>query len=432
MNRISKTFIIFASLILSLATIAGGQTRFDFSKNSVQEFDVNGLKVLVRQRPTAQTVAAGLFFRGGTRNLTAKTAGIENMALSVATEGGETYPRAELRRELARTGSSIGAQSAMDYSVISFVSTKKNFNDTWKMFADVSMKPAFEKADIERIRALALNSLRSRNDDPDSFLDSTSEEVLHEGHPYANDPGGTIETVSSFTQSQLRKYHGSLMQTSRMLLVVVGNVDPVVVKKMAGDSFGKLPVGSYSDKSYPRFDFSKSTLKIEQKPLRTNYIKGTFEAPSIGKEDYFPMRVAVTILRNRLFQEVRQKRSLSYAPGATMGSLGANSGNIYVTAVDANRTMSVMLNEVRRIRDEKVSENDIINVVGGFLTDYYTKAQRNVAQANNLAKFELLGGGWENSFEYFAGLQKVTPDTVQAASRKVLSRTYDLWLLEIR
>jgi hypothetical protein len=34
----------------------------------VSEFDVNGMKVLIKKRPGTPTVAAGLFFPGGVRN----------------------------------------------------------------------------------------------------------------------------------------------------------------------------------------------------------------------------------------------------------------------------------------------------------------------------------------------------------------------------
>src|SRR5512141_2987198 len=43
----------------------------------VTEFEVNGLKVLVKRRAGSQTVAAGLFIRGGVENITASNAGVE-------------------------------------------------------------------------------------------------------------------------------------------------------------------------------------------------------------------------------------------------------------------------------------------------------------------------------------------------------------------
>src|SRR6185503_528114 len=43
----------------------------------VSEFEVNGLKVLLKRREGSLTVAAGLFIRGGTANINAENAGIE-------------------------------------------------------------------------------------------------------------------------------------------------------------------------------------------------------------------------------------------------------------------------------------------------------------------------------------------------------------------
>src|SRR5439155_7340353 len=74
----------------------------------VSEFDVGGLKVILKHRSTAPTVAAGLFIRGGSRNISEKNAGIESLMLNSAIEAGKQFNRQAVRRELARTGSSIG------------------------------------------------------------------------------------------------------------------------------------------------------------------------------------------------------------------------------------------------------------------------------------------------------------------------------------
>src|SRR5687767_15403600 len=43
----------------------------------VSEFEVNGLKVLMKRREGSLTVAAGLFIRGGSANINAQNAGID-------------------------------------------------------------------------------------------------------------------------------------------------------------------------------------------------------------------------------------------------------------------------------------------------------------------------------------------------------------------
>src|SRR5918999_4661641 len=83
----------------------------------VTEFDVNGLKVLIKQRPGSLTVAGGLFLRGGSRNITAENAGVESLMLDVATEASVNFPRERLRAELSRMGTLMSASENYDYSV---------------------------------------------------------------------------------------------------------------------------------------------------------------------------------------------------------------------------------------------------------------------------------------------------------------------------
>jgi zinc protease len=337
-----------------------------------------------------------------------------------ATEASKNYPRAKLRRELSQTGSELGAGVSNDYGVINFATTSENYKTTWDVFTDVVLNPEFAREDVERVRELTLTSLKNREDDADNYLESLQERVIYAKHPYANDVNGTIETVSNFKIEDLKKYHKSILQTSRLLFVVVGNVDAESVKKDIEKSFGKLPVGKYKEVAYPKLDFSKPTLDIAERSLPTNYIKGVFNAPSIGEDDYYAMRVAVTILRNRLFEEVRQKRSLSYAPSAGMETLMANTASIYVTAVDANLTISVMLDEIKSLRSKAVDIDDIEAVAGGFLTSYFLDQETNAAQAVSLAQFELIGGGWENSFSFLDRIRGVEPADVKSVAIKYM------------
>src|SRR5512132_3325253 len=131
----------------------------------VTEFDVNGLKVLVKRREGSLTVAAGLFVRGGSRNITAKDAGIEALMLDVATDASASYPRARMRNELARMGTAISSSENYDYSVLSLASTRVNFDRSWDIFTDVVLHPAFTKEDFDLEKERALSSLRDDSDD---------------------------------------------------------------------------------------------------------------------------------------------------------------------------------------------------------------------------------------------------------------------------
>ncbi len=411
-------FVILAFTFSSFAQSSG--TNLASQAALVTELDVNGLKVLIKRRPNSQTVSAGLFFRGGSRNLTAQNSGIESFMLNVATEGSTKFPRETMRRELARTAGNIGSGSNYDYSVLSLASTRQNFDRSWEIFTDVALNPAFAADDIELTREKILTGLRSDEDDPDGFLQVLVDRTINEKTAYQNKPGGTIENITRLKTEDLRAYHQKVMQTSKLLLIIVGDLDAAALKQRIADSFGKLPRGDYKEAALPAFDFSKPTLDITSRNLPTNYIQGIFDAPSIKNPDFYAMRVATTILRDRVFEEVRAKRNLSYAPSADMGLLAANTGNIYVTAVDANQAISVMLNEINSLKTTVVDDRDISGVTGQFLTTYFIGQETNAAQAAELARYELIGGGWRNAFEFLNRVKQVTSADVQKVSQKYM------------
>lgn len=413
--------LTFVSLSLVGAGFAQGKINISEQVSLVKEFDVNGLKVLVKRRSNAPTVAAGLFIRGGARNITDKNAGIESLTLNVAVEGSKKYPKEIIRRKLAETGSLMAAGVTTDYSVLNFASTRQDFDETWKLFTDVVTNPTFAENDVERIRQQIVTALREEETDNDDYLEILQSNVIYKDHPYANRVGGTIETIQKLTPQDLKNYHKKIMQTSQLLLVVVGDIDADDLQKKVSETLGKLPRGNYAEKEFPKFDFTKGTLDVVSRPIPTNYIRGVFDAPSIKSPDYYAMRVAVTILRDRLFQEVRVNRQLSYAPSAGLDTFAANTANIYVTAVDANTTIKVMLDEIKRLKREPVSDQEISGVSGLFLTSHFLDQETNIAQAAELAKYELIGGGWKTSFDFFNRLVEVTPKDVQDASRKYMT-----------
>lgn len=388
--------------------------------SSVVELDVNGMKVLIKRRPGTPTVAAGLFFRGGSRNITAANAGIESLALTVAGEATKNFPRQKLRKEVARMGTNISSGSTFDYSAISLASTKPNFETSWKIFVDVALNPTFAVEDIERIREARLTALRAVNDSPESMLADLNDRVIYAGHPYANSPHGTVETVAKFKQADLFAYHKSLLETSRMLLVVVGDVEPAALQKEIEAAFGTVPKGSYKAEPVSPLTFTKASLDVTSKSLQTDYVKGTFAAPSLRDADYYAMRTAVTILQQNVFQEVRVKRNLSYAPDADLSSMGANIGSISVSSVNPNEAVRAMLTEIQKLQQGGADQESINQMSGFFLTTHYLKQETNAAQAGELAQYELIGGGWRNSLEFLERIRRVKAVDVQAVANKYM------------
>ncbi len=405
-------------ILLTVVSLPGQTVRAGASQ--ITELDVNGLKVLIKRRPGTPTVAAGLFFRGGVSNVTAENAGIENFVLNAAAEVTRNFPRQKLRKETSSIGTVISAGSNYDYSVLALACTKLDFDRSWAMFTDVALNPTFAAEDVERVRVATLTALRSESDSPEGALESLTSKVVYAGHPYANSPNGTIENVSKFKAADLAAYHKKMIETSRMLLVIVGDVEPAAVQKQIAASFGGVPKGNFVLAPVPALSFSRASVDITQKSLQTNYVKGTFAAPSLRDPDYYAMRAATAILQSAVFQEVRVKRNLSYAPDADMDNNAANTAAISVSSVNPNEAVTVMLGEIKNLRQGSTDDESLKQMAGYFLTTYFLKQETNAAQASELAQYELIGGGWRRSLEFLDRIRAVKAADVQAVANKYM------------
>jgi zinc protease len=386
----------------------------------VTEFDVNGLKVLVKRRAGSQTVAAGIFLRGGARNLTPQNAGIEDLMLETATRASRNFPRERLRSELSRMGTSIGSGANYDYSALTLATTRTNFDRSWEIFTDVALRPAFTEEDFALVKNQQLTGLREETTTPDALLESLQSDIAYAGHPYINRPQGTLETVGRMTLDDLRRYHTNAMQTSRLLIVIVGDLDPAQVRSTIAASFGQLPRGNYRAENVPALSFNASTVEVTTRTLPTNYVQGVFVAPPLTSPDIYPMRVAISILREQVFEEVRNRRNLSYAPNVFLRTQAANVGGLYVTSTDANQAVGVMLDEVARLQQNQITPQAVSAIGAQYLTDYYMTQETNAAQAGELAMYELIGGGWRNSTQIIERLRLVTPEDVQRVARQYM------------
>ena len=432
MRNIFQRWLVLSFVLLTLLSLPVAEARSAVASRAtgdgevadaiklVSEFEVNGLKVLLKRRVGSQTVVAGLFLRGGSRNITEKTAGVESLMLDVATEASANYPREKFRREISSTGTLITSGINYDYSALSLGTTRRFFDRSWNLFVDAALHPSFALDDFQRVRNRMLVALNDDEDTPDSFIQILQSRVIYAGHPYLNDPRGTVNSLRGLTIEDVKKFHQDMMQTSRLLLVVVGDIEPQMLREKVEASFGKLPKGNYQAAPVPQLSFTEPTLAVTPRDIPTNYVQGIFVAPTMTSPDISAMRIASSVLQTRVFVEVRVRRNLSYAPDAFLGTQGANTGGISVSAVDANQATKVMLEEIARLQQQPVSQDELKGTVQQFLTRYYLGQETNAAQAGELAQYELIGGGWRDSFDVINRLRSVTPEDVQRVSQKYM------------
>jgi zinc protease len=413
------------NILLTLAAFAQAAApgRISVAANgSTTDFvTTNGLKTIHRHVTGNDVVAAQIYFRGGARNVTEKNAGVESLLFEVATEGTKNFSKSEINREMARMGTVIDGDSGYDFSVVEMRCVRQNFDRSWQLLTDMILNPACDDKEVALVKDQIISALRQQNDSPENSVALLCNRLLFDSHPYFNSPIGTVESVSSLTSADVKAHHAKLLQTSRMLVVVVGAVSTDEVKRKVEASFGKLQRGEYKHEAPPAFaKASTADFQVVERPVATNYIRGSFAAPPLESSDYAPFSIAVNILQQLFFQEVRVKRNLTYGADATLLTNGANSAFISVTTPKPNEAVRVMFDQIDFMQRQIIREEGLKAIISGFLTNYYNKLEDNGSQAGKLAEYELLGGGWRRDQTWIDEVSKVTPEDVNRVSKKYL------------
>jgi zinc protease len=198
------------------------------------------------------------------------------------------------------------------------------------------------------------------------------------------------------------------------LLVVVGNIDPAHVIAATNSYFEALPAGTYHETKLPELAASNGLVTAFEQKLPTNYILASAPAPQWGTPDFFPAWLAMSVLRTRLFKEVRTKRNLSYAPSARMSRTLFPRVSLYVTAVDPIATMTVMLAEAKKLRDEPVPTDELEGEKSTLVTLNVMAAEDAAGQAETLAVAQNIGGDWHLLQDLPAKIHAVTAAQIAA------------------
>jgi zinc protease len=390
----------------------------------VSRYTVAGIPVVHKRIAANDVIAVQLYLRGGSAGLTPATAGIERFIGDAMTHGTTKYSKDEFTARATATGTNVGATAGYDFTIFSVQAVRQHWNEAWDLFTQAVRYPTFPASELEQIRSQIVNDLRQHKDDPDSHLTEVVDSTLHAGHAYAADPEGSVEAIETIARDDLVRWHQRRLTKANLLIVVVGNVAREDLTARITTAFGSLPTQGGSASAVSPLSSAGSDVLVVNQDLPTNYIMGGFIAPAPSHADFPAMRVAMRVLNERLFEEVRTKRNLSYAVSASMGSRGANRGTLYVTAVNPDTTLKIMLAEVRRLQQEPVPASLLGETVSVFATQYWMAQQTNMGQAGQLGLWEVQGGGWENAARYVQRLRAVSPADVQRVART--------WLRNVR
>jgi len=361
-----------------------------------REYMIDGIKVIHKQVPK-DVISVRLFIEGGTANYPKDLQGIENLTLNLMVDGGtESMPKLEFKTASERMGTSFGAGSNLDYGSISMTCIKTFWDASWNLFQDAILHPALTESEFNLLREQLVANAQQTLSNPDAYLSNLSRQVAFENKDYAKSPEGTPESLQKITLADVQTYYKKTIGKKRIFLVVVGDISEADITAKIKSTLGALPGGTAPSRD-SRTLLTQPKTYIEDRDIATNYIRGVMSAPFANEPEGIAYRVAISILGDRYFDELRTKRSLSYAPSAFYAQAAMSNpyGVIYISTIDPKQSMQVMVDEINKIKKEGFTEKELTDKKQEFLTGYYLTLETTGNQADALGMAEMTGG-WEN------------------------------------
>jgi zinc protease len=389
-------------------------------KAAAYEMNVNGVKIIV-QPSGNQILEIQTIIKGGVQNYDFDKQGIESLAMNALTEcGTKKDDKNAFKNKLDNVSAQVYANAGKDYSTISMNCIKSDFNTVWPLYADAITAPLFDEKEFTRIKQDAVNGLRSQESQPDYAITNMATQMAFAGKNNAKRPEGTVETLTKLTVAETKAYYTLVCTKSRMLIVVVGEVDKADLEQKLAAMLALVPTGDVFTLKKETFSAAQNSFKAEKKDLATNYIQGITGAPAPGTPDYNAFQLAMRIFSQRHFLEIRTKNGLSYAPGSWFDGSASPSAHISVSTTNPDKYIAVAKALIEKTKKEGFTEDELRNMKIQYLTGFFYRQETNNAQANSIAANEVLHNNWKRALTISDDMKRVSLTELNYAFNKYM------------
>ena len=391
-------------------------------------YNVGGVHVIQRPSFGNEVVSAHLYLLGGTRQLTPATQGIEKLLLWTSEYGTAQYPGDSTRAAWARTGSQLLISADDDWTLFGFRGINQEFDSSWNVFAERVMHPTIASKDVALVRSQLIGGIRQRISDPDSYAMVLADSVAFAGHPYGLQTSGTEASLSSLDSAALATYQATQMVTSRMLLVVVGNLTRPKLEAAVARTLANLPAGNYVWTLPAPIPASPTSVTMIQRPVATDYILGLFQGPTASESDYAALRVATALLSSRMHSEIREEHGLSYAAGAPYIERGIGTGAVYVSTSAPSTVLPMIRKAIKDMKQLNWGVYGMRHFTDQFVMDFLAENMTSTAQADFLARAQLYRGDYHLAGKSMEDLRHLSSIQLRNVSQKYFQHIHFVYL----
>ncbi len=387
----------------------------------------NGLEVIIKSAPQFQTVGVSVGIKYGSIDENQKVSGAAHYLEHMLFKGTKKRTWKMIWEEGRKYGMMQNAFTDKESTQYIIGAYKGYLNRALDLLSDMVRNSVFPKDEFEKAREPIINENLIRDDTPEYIFYDFLPKILYQKHPARMPIGGNEATIKRTKIGDILNIYDNYYSPENMIVAVYGGVSTTkafdMVKRYFDDfekKSKKLNRWVSNEKQFKK-ELVISKKGIKQTRLGIGFKSSGFKTSNM--HEYLSMLVIREILSKRLFDEVREKRGLSYDPYAsyslynTFGFIGAAAG---IEPAKLAETKEVVLKEFEKLQNGEVPKSEVESRKKVLSIKYTINTEDTLGMAVNMADAYSTFGDPKIPIELPKMIKKVNLDDVRKYSAKYI------------
>lgn len=399
----------------------------------------NGLKIYGIENDEVPLVQINLVIDGGQLLEDMNKLGVANLMASLMTKGTANKTPEELEEAIDQLGARINVFAGKESVRISANTLAKNYDETLALMEEILLEPRWDADEFELEKQGTISQIRQQEANPNAIAGNAYNILIYgKDDIRAQNPLGTIETVSNLNIDDLKAYYEANISPSVARLHVVGDISQNdLVKSLASlnTQWESKPV-QLPDLKQPAAPEKSQVYFYDVPGAKQSVLNIGYPAMPATDKDFYPATVMNYILggggfASQLTQELREGK------GYTYGIRSGFSGNSY----DGRFTISSGVRTNVTLESTQLVKEILDNYGPGF-TEKDLETTKGFLIKSNARAFETAGAKLnmlENISEYGlpynyvkdreAIVRGMTVEKIRELSKQYLDENKMIWLV---
>ncbi len=391
----------------------------------------NGMVIFLQEDHELPLIDGSARIRGGARNEPVGKTGLVDIFGEVWRTGGtKTQTGDQLDDFLEVRAAKVETGGGPDSTSISLSCLKGDFDDVFKVFADLLQNPEFRADKLDLAQKQAEDGISRRNDDVGGITAREAAKLAYgANNPYTREP--EYATIAAITRKDLVDWHKTYVQPNQIILGISGDFDSSVMEAKLRAAFEAWPRGGKLPKEEIHYQPAKpGYYLIPKEDVNQSNIRMVGLGTTRKNPDYYAISVFNEAFgggfSSRLFNDIRTERGLAYDVG---GGIGANFGHPGILQFEISTKSQSTVESIRALDEDidnlakhPITDEEIQHAKDAILNAFIFRLDSPDKVLGERLVYEFYGYPENWLDQYAVEIQKVTAADVNRVAAKYVHR----------